>query len=270
MSTDTRAELKSAIQKASTLEGHVKRLESAVDRAQEAIEDAEAEFRRYANLDAEITRWRVSQVKNGASTKILPKKLKARTEAKRAAADELEQSRETLRAISDELERARLDFKEAEDARISKAVEVVSAMGDSLAKELIEISQRRLVILQILYGLRGAEFKRGCVIGWTDLTARAMEQNSEIGYAQITHGLGFEKIAHLVNPLDGMGERWRERLDAIVADPAAEITIPRPLTPEDYIPEPPRRWEDGQLISTGTDGWRPEQEQPALEATARG
>lgn len=257
----SRADFKAATEKASALEKQVKKLQAAAERAQETADAAEAEMNRYRDLDAEITRWRVAQVKKGASTKIMPEKLKARVDAKRAALEELEQARETVQAIEKELEQAEIDRKEAEEIRMESAAEVVSEMGDSLAAELAQINRRRLVIEQLLRGLEAAEFRRGYVIGWTELTKSAMNQPDDLGFPQIGN--------QVIDPAHEIGKRWRARLDAILADPNAEISIPKPLMPEDYIPEPPRKWVEGSLVPTGTDGWRPEQEQLALEATAQ-
>ena len=103
MFEEAREKLRDACARVADVTKQVERMETAVSRADKAIEDAKAELVKHSGLDRDISKWRVTQVKKGSSTKILPENLKARLDARRAAEDELTQAEGTKEAIKDEL-----------------------------------------------------------------------------------------------------------------------------------------------------------------------
>lgn len=254
--SETRAALKAAAKKAATLKNQIHTLEDARERAQATADQAQQELTRHSGLDKEITRWRVDQVKKGASTKVLPASLQAKVNGRRDAQEELEQSHSTIEAIREELETMTAQLARVEAEQRDRAVDVVRELEHSLAGELRTINERRTEILQLLRGLSVLEVPgildangRPTGIGITTSTLEVVEMGQTFPFP-----VG-------ADPLEEMARRWGTRLAAVCADPDAEITTPKHLTPSDYVPGRPREFiAPGLPWAPGTPGtWKPEQ-----------
>ena len=215
MQETARARLKSAIAKAADLSAQIEKMEAATERAEAAAQEAQTELAKYAGLDKTITAWRIDQVKKEASTKVLPEKLKAKLEAKRAAEDELEQAEGTLEAISEELEALRTQEKPLEGEKDNAAVSVLLEYADGLARELADHNARGRELRQSLNGLTRA-------IAKSTTTIQAALNNYDFEFLP---GCDLEYDC---------GQRWKKRLEAILADPDAVVTTPKIIVPSDY------------------------------------
>jgi hypothetical protein len=250
MASKARAELKAAAQKVSALEKQLTSLESAAERANAASADAAGELDTYSELEKEITRWRVSQVKKGASTKTLPDSLRAKAEAKRTAADELEQSRETLEAINRELEETRAQLGAATDNCYLAAGAVISELADVLGNELAGLNGRRAEILHALFGIQRLQMLiagKPQTVALSDACQRAMNGTDVLIFPPTS------------DPISALADRWIKRYKALLVDPDVEITVPKPVMPSDYVFAVPATFEEGQGWVGGTPGsWKPE------------
>ncbi len=230
MSEEIRAALRSANENVSNLCNEIERLESAAQRAEQAAQDATAEMAKYSELDKEITKWRVEQLKQGANARVLPDHLKVQLDAKRDAVEELEQSRATQQAILEELEDLRQRQRPAEQERMKCAIAILQEMGDALASELASINHRRADLFQLLRGLEQLEV--------------AMDSDMPTAIGVTEYARNTMSIAETYVFPDGaeatmeIAERWKRRLEAICADPDAEINPPKPVAPSDYVLEP--------------------------------
>lgn len=231
---ETRGNLKDANKEVADIKSQIEKLETAVERAGAAAEQAEVEFAKYTDLGEEITRWRVQQVKAGATTKELPARLKAKVDAKRAAEEEIEQSAATRAALAEELDQLQKRMKPIEKQRFQVATEVLHEQGDVLAKELVGVSARRSELVFLIRSLANMPGVDGDPIGFTRPMFDA--QNSA-GTYEAEQG-----FVHLVDPLQDMAARWRTRLAALLSDPDAAVSIPRLVTPADYtyVPRQPQ------------------------------
>jgi len=230
MSEETRTALSSANANLANLNRDIERLEAAAQRSEQAALEATAQLDKYLGLDKEITRWRVEQVKEGASTKVLPDHLKTQVDARRDGVEELDQSRATQQAIADELAELRRLQGPVEQTRQQCAVAILHEMGDALASELASLNHRRAELFQLLWGLdrlevtgNGNEWSR---VGLTEYARNAMNAHDS------------EVFPDGVEATREIAERWRRRLEAISANPYAEINPPKPVAPADYITEP--------------------------------
>jgi len=255
MSEGTRAALKAAAKKVFALENQIETLEAAAERAESASAEASTELENYAELEKEITRWRVNQLKKGGGTKVLPDDLKARINAKRTAADELEQSQSTSEAIAEELKDVRARLRIVARDRTKCAIAVLHEMGDLLADELRTINTRRAELIQILQGL--SEVKVPLSVSGHPVAIGV----SAATYEAINMGNAFAFPPNAPDPVDEVTKRWTCRLDAICADPDAVIAAPKHLLPSHYVPGSLGKFQGSGLpFSAGTPGnWVPEQ-----------
>jgi hypothetical protein len=253
MSKEKRTGLKAAAERVSALQEQIETLEAAAERAENASVEASDELEKYGDLEGEITRWRVAQLKKGASTKVLPDNLKARVEAKRAAADELEQSQTASQAIAEELRETRSKLRTADQEKTKCGIAVLHETGDTIADELKAVNIRRIELMQVLQGLAAVNMiseRTGRPEG-IGLTQGAVE------VFNMANGFVFHDLA---DPTEELARRWKARLDALCANSDAEIAAPRHLLPSDYVPgTPPKYQGDGLPWLQGTPGiWKPE------------
>lgn len=248
-----RVALKESINKVNDLEAQIAKLEVADSRTAEAIGEAERELERHANLDRDITRWRVDQVKKGQPTKVLPAPLKDRSDAKRAAGDELEQANSTRAAIREELDQLRAALAKAQQERMERAGEFLLDIGEGLGAELQTLNHRRAELIQLLRGLANVEVAPGpnarpAPIGLLPVAAVAFKMGDEFVFP------------HGADPVGELARRWKARMDAILANPDAEIAAPKHLLPSDYRPGEPGGTHTAQGWTGGTAAsWTPEQ-----------
>lgn len=254
MELDSRAALKAAAESVAVLEGQIKTLEAAAERAATAAEEAASELEKYAGLESEITSWRVEQLKRRESTKALPNDLKARVDGKRAAIDELDQSESTSRAIAAELSDVRRKLDLASKQRTKYAVAALQETAGPLVEELRAINLRRVELRQILEGMASIE-------GVSERTG----QRERIGLTEsarevLNMGDNFIFPGN-VDPTSEIGRRWILRFNALCADPNAVVVPPKHLAPSDYVPgQPPKFQGPGLSWAPGTpSSWAPEQ-----------
>jgi chromosome segregation ATPase len=229
--SDARAKLKAAIADLARLTEKIESLEGANVRAAEAVEHAKAEVATHAGLEKEITRWRVSQVKKGASTKELPESLAAKVAAKKAAESEVEQAEATLEALREELAELRKGVKPLEEARQQAALNVLlGEQIDDLAREYSEISVRERELGLLLHGLAHLQVEKNGKI-------------EPVGYTQsIVNVLKLgEQFPQEVSPNADMGTRWQRKLNALLKDPEARIERPVAIVPSDYVRTNPEK-----------------------------
>jgi chromosome segregation ATPase len=235
MTEEIRAALRTANESIANLNREIERLEQAAQRAEQAAQEATAEMAKHSELDKEITKWRVEQLKQGENTRVLPDFLKVQLDAKHDAVEELEQSRATQQAILEELEGLRQRQRPAEQERLKCAITILQVMGDALASELASINHRRADLFQLLRGLERLEVAMdsdmSTAIGLTEYARDAMN---------IAETYVFPEGAEATREI---AERWKHRLETICADPYAEINPPSPVAPSDYVVEPaPGSW----------------------------
>src|SRR5579862_6889760 len=230
MTEGVRVALRIANENIANLKKEIERLESAAQRAERAAQDATAGLEKHSELDKEITKWRVEQLKQGENTRVLPDYLKVQLDAKHDAAEELEQARATQQAILEELESLRQRQRPAEEERLRCAISIMHVMGDALASELASINHRRADLFQLLRGLEQLEVPREndspIAIGLSEYARNAMNMAETYQFPD-----GAEAIREI-------SERWKRRLETICANPYAEINPPSPVTPSDYVVEP--------------------------------
>jgi hypothetical protein len=223
--SDARTKLRSAIADFNTVTRKIESLESATARANEAVELAKGEVATHAGLEKEITRWRVAQVKNGASTKKLPENLAAKVDEKKSAESEVAQAEATFEAMREELRQLRKSLKPAEEARQNAAVDVLLRENvDDLAQEYSEVSLRAKELGLLLHGIAHLQVEKGgklVDVGYTQSMVNALRA-----------GDGFPAE---VSPMADMGTRWGKRLKTLFENPDAEITRPRVVVPSDYV-----------------------------------
>jgi hypothetical protein len=223
--SDARAKLKAAIADLARLTEKIESLEGANVRAAEAVEHAKAEVATHAGLEKEITKWRVSQVKKGASTKELPESLAARVAAKKATESEVEQAEATLQALREELAELRKGVKPLEEARQQAALNVLlGEQVDDLAHEYAEVNARERELSLLLHGLCHLQIDKN---GKTE----------PVGYPQAIVSVlnPGEQFPQEVSPKAGMGTRLQRKLNVLLKDPEATITRPVVIVPSDYM-----------------------------------
>ena len=254
MKNETRKELKTAHDQVAQLKAQIEALKTAAARAEESAADANAALEHHSGLEKAITRWRVSQLKNGGDTKRLPADLKARVDAKRDAEDELAQAQDALQEIASELNITRTKLRLANFAHEKEVIAVLHGSADELAAELEAINQRRAEIRQQLSGLAGIQLQLRDAgpaesIGMSKRAARAFNAGSDFDFPQHANADREQVI------------RWKLRFDALKADPDAAIVPPRPLCPADYMPTTHPRFANapGFGWTVGLQGsWKPE------------
>jgi outer membrane murein-binding lipoprotein Lpp len=230
--SDARAKLKAAIADYNTQSLKVERLSKAVDAARRAVDDAKAEIEGYADLDKEITRYRVAATKRGASPRNLPDDLKARVNGKKAADDELAQAESTLEELAAELKELRKTLQPLEAARVNAAGAVlIEEQGDDLAQEYIQAAERARQLFLQLGGLLLLEIEvdgKKYSMGGTQAMATAAvlgKNDSAILQQMFPEG---------ANVFADMGGRWKTRMETLMKDPDAGITRPKPIAKTDY------------------------------------
>ena len=225
---NAREKLKKETGQSIKLARQVEQLKEAMAGAEGMINEAETALAAFNGLDKAISTFRVKQLKDGASPKILPDELRARVVAKREAEEELSQATNTRDSVQEELDAAEFRLAPMETERSKRAIDVLHEMADGLATELIQINLRGRDLRQILSGLANLHIGidgRMQQVGYTAAIGSAL---SSCDYV----------FSGNMDPGAGMGERWKARLDALLSDPDAEVTIPKPIAPSDYTVEP--------------------------------
>lgn len=222
--TTTRELLKAAVAKAANLEIQKAKLEKALETATAAEQAAIEDWERFSDLDAAIKKFRVDAVKNGGNSRDLPQVLKDRLTARRSAEEEIEQATSTKEAITEELGDITKRLAPMGQTITLCALDILREKGDELASELTALNERRRDLVQILDGLANVSVMKNGTMQQAGYTPAASKAMANPDY----------EFAGNLKPLHDMSDRWLARLNAIVADPDAELTIPQIIKPSDY------------------------------------
>jgi hypothetical protein len=217
-----REKLKAAIAKATNLESQKEKLETALKTATDAVGAGTEDLGRFSDLDAAIKKFRVDAVKNGGNSRDLPQGLKDRLTARRNAEEEIEQAASTREAIVEELDDIRKRLAPMNETKIVCAIDVLREYADVAAAELIALNERRRDLTQILDGLANLSFVgHASFVGYSPTMSKAM---TSFDY----------QFAGNLTPQSDMGARWLARINALLEDPDAELTLPQTIKPSDY------------------------------------
>jgi hypothetical protein len=196
---EARQALKAIHAQASKVTKQIADLETAIERAERIVNDAEKEVRSFAGLDKQISNERVRIVKGGGDPKKLPEVLKARIAAKREAEEEKEQAVTTLELLQNELEELKarwtVRMPPMPTGNFEKKVEAPLIFEGELKKGA----------LQVLRAIADAR------------TAKIVELRKILTAA-------IEASAYIQT------DRWGNALEALLADPDAEVIVPREIT----------------------------------------
>lgn len=222
--TTAREKLKGAVAKAANLESQKAKLEKALETATAAAEQAIEDWERFSDLDAAIKKFRIDAVKNGGNSRELPQVLKDQLAARRRAEEEIEQATSTKEAITEELDDVTKRLAPMEQTKTACALDILREKGDELAAELATLNERRRDLVQILDGLANVSVMKNGRMQQAGYTPAASKAIADPNY----------EFAGNLKPLDDMSDRWIARLNALVTDPDAELTIPQTIKPSDY------------------------------------
>jgi DNA repair exonuclease SbcCD ATPase subunit len=229
--SEARKNLKAAIEHTARAAEQIKSLTSTVAQADAMLQDAQRELEIFADLETKIARWRAGELKAGRNARHLPEDLKAMTERKRLAEEELERAQNTRGALVDELEEAKRQLHPAEAAKMHCAVRVLREEKiDSAARELTKLNIRRAELQQLIEGFQGMDFLVNGVPHMPeiskDVSAAMLELEPESLGARDTR--------------DGMAERWKSRLKSLLADPDVVLSTPKEVRLTDYVESTPK------------------------------
>jgi hypothetical protein len=224
-----REKLKAAVAKAANLEDQKAKLEKALTTATDAEQAATDELQRFSDLDAAIKRYRIEATKNRGNARELPQVLKDRLAARRNAVEEIEQAVSTREAIAEELDDIEKRLAPMKETKTACAVDVLREEADRLAAELIVINERRRDLIQILEGFADVNFMQNGRMGTVGYTSAMSKALGGFNYA----------FSLNLSPLNDMGNRWLARINALLANPDVEVTIPQNIKPSDYTDRTP-------------------------------
>lgn len=221
-----RTQLKEAVAAFAAITESIATLERASTSATRIIASAQAALEGFSGLDKDITAYRIGAIKSGLGTQALPDSLNEKITAKRNAEEELKQAKSTLEAITAELAEVRKDIPWKELPRIEAATSVLHEFCDEAAMELIALNRRQWELKWILQGL-------------SHLTVPTRSGMQRLGSSQLMeqafsfYAPPFEGI---FDPLAGMISRWQDRLNLLLADPDADLLLPKPVKASDWEP----------------------------------
>lgn len=229
--SEARKNLKAALEHTAMAAEQIKSLTSAVAAADAMLQDAQRELEIFADLETKIARWRASELKKGGNARNLPEDLKTAIEKKRLAEEELERARNTRDALVDELKEARGRLHSAEAARMHRAVRVLQEEKiDAAARELKKLNVRRAELIQLIEGFQRLTF----IVNDRQHTPEISKDTSAAMLELEPESLGS------LDTRDGMAERWRVRLDSLLADPDAVLSTPKEVRLADYVSTTPK------------------------------
>jgi DNA repair exonuclease SbcCD ATPase subunit len=229
--SEARKNLKAAIEHAARAAEQIESLTDAVAQADKMLQDAQRELEIFADLETKIARWRAGELKAGRSARYLPEDLKGLTESKRLAAEEIERAQNTRGALVDELEEAKGRLHPAEAAKMHCAVRVLREEKiDSAARELTKLNMRRVELLQLIEGFQ----RMPLIVNGIEHTPEISKDVSEAMLELEPESLGGRDTR------DGMGMRWKSRLESLLADPDAVLSTPKEVRLADYVSTTPK------------------------------
>jgi chromosome segregation ATPase len=246
--SETRKKLKAAIDDIAIAGERIKSLMDAVAQADKMLQDAQRELEIFGDLESKIARWRASELKAGRSARYLPEDLKGLTESKRLAAEEFERAQNTRGALVDELEEAKGKLQPAEAKKMYCAVRVLQEEKiDAAARELTKLNIRRAELIQLIEGFQRVEFTVNGV-------RHTPEVSKDVSAAMLE--LEPESLGTL-DTRDGMAERWKARLESLLANPEAVLSTPKEVRLTDYITTTPK-FEPGKPFPASVSSLRAE------------
>lgn len=193
----------------------VQRANAMIDRARTAIEAAEADLGRFADLDARVAAERARMVKADLSGP-LPDALIAERTAHRAARERVEEARAALKVLEAEHATAQDTLRRHDAAIHTQAVKVLLQEGTRLADELVAAKRRTWALEVELIALDTA-------LG-AALTAEQKYPLREM-FARLAKPFnmppqGKDGPPHLAQPVLA---RWRNLLAALQQDASAPV-----------------------------------------------
>jgi hypothetical protein len=102
---------------------------------------------------------------------------------------------------------------------------VVANSVEPLADELARINERQWELTSLLVGLKSMQHFNG--EGWVKYALPASVDQALAGFDP-------GQYAGNVNPIGSIGAGWKEMVDAILANPDAEVVAPMVPRPADY------------------------------------
>jgi hypothetical protein len=205
-----RTKLKTTQAEIATLTAEIARLEAAKSTAREQATEAQTELAAHEKLDNIVAKWRASEVKAGRDPRQLPGELKKKLAAKKAALEELAQSRDTLDALTDELGEAKTKLRPLLEKAEQLALDTLHDERIApMAEELIALKDRALQL---------------------ELFLTTFPASSPL----IAKALASYRYDFADDPKLPMSVRWRIRIDALKRDGSAAASAPKLVTPADF------------------------------------
>jgi hypothetical protein len=249
MHNKARARMKAGLEELSRAKKGFDALERVKESAESAVQNAEAELVSFNDLDGQITKFRVAASKKGLNPKNLSDELKVRVSAQRDAIEEVDQAKKTLEAIEEEHASAKFNLRELENGRIKLVLEVFQEVAAGLLAELNSVNAKRQELMHQISGLAEVSVSldgRRQFIGHTPYGS---------GLISLEGGPSISDWPGGISAMQANAKRWEERISALMENPDADITVPKPVKPADLIlgPMPP-----GGLVFMRTFTLRPE------------
>jgi hypothetical protein len=224
----SREQLKESAGEIRALEAIIKSNRTALQTAEQQAQQAEATLRGFDGLQTHIATWRASQIKRKLSPGRLPENLRTKQEAKAGAQEELALANETAAMLAEELREDEQKLARLKRATLPAAASVVhQEIIQPLAVEMILLNRRRHDLERQLRAWKGLTVLTDT--GWTNLGSQTEVLAALNGY----HGDSQEFIVG-ANPSEVQTSRYRDLVDRLISDPAAEIQAPALVKPEDF------------------------------------
>lgn len=228
--SEARIKLAAVQAEAASMTVEIEQMETALSQARMDVQEAEASLKRFAELDKHISHWRAAALKKGKDPKKLPDNVKQQLQERKAAEEELTQSNDTFEVLQQEIAEAKAKLEKLRSRPEELAVEVLLAeLIEPLAEEFIATSKRQWELRQQLLGFaytRRGNLHNGENLGHTRLVSEALK-----GWVPVKPG---SEVPGSEQPQFAMEYRWYERVEALIKDSGAEVTIPKPVLPSDF------------------------------------
>jgi len=224
--SEARARLKEAVSRCSELTSTIQTLKGVQQTAEQQIEAAKLLIESFADLDAQISQFKVDAMKRKENPRALPPELKTRIDDRRSAHDELQWARSALEQVTKDLATAQVEFAAAKARGQAQAIAVLHETGETLADELFELNAKRLDLVRNLQGLSEVCSRDSTIFG-----LGKMERFRQAMNLQVESDPEWPSI----EPHRAYGKRWDARLGALLNNPEAEVTIPKRIHPSDVI-----------------------------------
>lgn len=225
---NSREELKSSAGEIAALEAIIKSNKSALATAREQAQAAEQALRGFDNLSGQIAKWRASQIKRKLSPGRLPQALRDKQTAKIFAQEELELANETAELLEAELRSDEQRIAGLKRATLPAAANAVfSEIIAPLAVEAMQLSKRQHEL-------------RAMLSAWSNLTVwgpdgERIHLGGQGGVASALNEFHGPEFISSADPGAVQGARFKALVDALIANPEAQIAAPALVVPADFF-----------------------------------